>query len=242
VKISEVSVVLAHGAWADGSSWSRVIGPLIAAGHKVSAASLPLTSFEADVAAIERALERVTGPIVLVAHAYAGAVIAAVRNVRVQALVYITALAPDEGETVGDVFNRAPPHARAPKLSPDTHGLIYLPESAFAAAFAPNATAEEQALLAALQRPIAPACITTRVGRPSWRGLPSWFLVAEQDYMILPETQRFMAQRMRARVRTQEVDHTPSVTAPMVVVETIREAIAEVGHAPAPATGVSTAL
>jgi len=242
VKISEVSVVLAHGAWADGSSWSRVIGPLIAAGHKVSAASLPLTSFEADVAAIERALERVTGPIVLVAHAYAGAVIAAVRNVRVQALVYIAALAPDEGETVGDVFNRAPPHARAPKLSPDTHGLIYLPESAFAAAFAPNATAEEQALLAALQRPIAPACITTRVGRPSWRGLPSWFLVAEQDYMILPETQRFMAQRMRARVRTQVVDHTPSVTAPMVVVETIREAIAEVGHAPAPATGVSTAL
>lgn len=242
MKISEVSVVLAHGAWADGSSWSRVIGPLIAAGHKVSAASLPLTSFEADVAAIERALERVTGPIVLVAHAYAGAVIAAVRNVRVQALVYITALAPDEGETVGDVFNRAPPHARAPKLSPDTHGLIYLPESAFAAAFAPNATAEEQALLAALQRPIAPACITTRVGRPSWRDLPSWFLVAEQDYMILPETQRFMAQRMRARVRTQVVDHTPSVTAPMVVVETIREAIAEVGHAPAPATGVSTAL
>ena len=242
MKISEVSVVLAHGAWADGSSWSRVIGPLIAAGHKVSAASLPLTSFEADVAAIERALERVTGPIVLVAHAYAGAVIAAVRNVRVQALVYITALAPDEGETVGDVFNRAPPHARAPKLSPDTHGLIYLPESAFAAAFAPNATAEEQALLAALQRPIAPACITTRVGRPSWRDLPSWFLVAEQDYMILPEKQRFMAQRMRARVRTQVVDHTPSVTAPMVVVETIREAIAEVGHAPAPATGVSTAL
>jgi pimeloyl-ACP methyl ester carboxylesterase len=156
-------------------------------------------------------------------------VIAAARNERVQALVYITALAPDEGETVGDVFNRAPPHARAPKLSPDTHGLIYLPESAFAAAFAPNATAAEQALLAALQRPIAPACITTRVGRPRWRDLPSWFLVAEEDYMILPETQRFMAQRMRARVRTQVVDHTPSVTAPTVVVETIREAIAEVG-------------
>ena len=242
MKSSEVSVVLAHGAWADGSSWSRVIGPLIAAGHKVSAASLPLTSFEADVAAVERTLERATGPIVLVAHAYAGAVIAAARNERVQALVYITALAPDEGETVSDVFNRVPPHARAPKLSPDNHGLIYLPESAFAAAFAPNATAEEQALLAALQRPIAPACITTRVGRPRWRDLPSWFLVAEQDYMILPETQRFMAQRMRARVRTQVVDHTPSVTAPTLVVETIRDAIAEVGHAPGPATGVSAAL
>ena len=221
----EVSLVLVHGAWADGSSWAKVMSPLIAAGHKVAAAPLPLTSFDADVAALERTLERVTGPTVLVAHAYAGAVIAATRNERVKALVYITALAPDQGETVADVFYRAPPHPRAPKLAPDSHGLIYLPESAFAEAFAPNATADEQALLAAVQRPIAPACITTRMGRPRWRDLPSWFLVAEQDYMILPETQRFMAQRMRARVRVQEVDHTPIVTAPTAVVETIREAI-----------------
>ena len=223
----EVSVVLAHGAWADGSSWARVMSPLIAAGHKVLAASLPLTSLEADVAAVERTLERVSGPTVLVAHAYAGAVIAAARNERVVALVYITALAPDEGETVAGVFTRAPPHAKAPKLAPDHHGLIYLPEAAFAEAFAPNATAEQQALLAATQRPIAPSCITTRVGRPRWRDLPSWFLIAEQDYMILPETQRFMAQRMRARVRAHQVDHTPIVTAPTEVVEIIREAIAE---------------
>jgi pimeloyl-ACP methyl ester carboxylesterase len=222
------SVVLVHGAWADGSSWIKVISPLIAAGHKVLAAPLPLTSFEADVAAVERTLERVPGPIVLVAHAYAGAVIAAARNERLQALVYIAALAPDEGETVADVFYRAPPHFRAPKLSPDTHGLIYLPEQAFAEAFAPNATAEQQALLAALQRPIAPACITTRVGTPRWRDLPSWFLIAEHDYLILPETQRFMANRMRARVRAQQVDHSPMVTAPTVVIEIIREAIADV--------------
>ena len=224
----EVSLVLAHGAWADGSSWAKVMSPLIAAGHKVAAAPLPLTSFDADVAALERTLERVTGPTVLVAHAYAGAVIAATRNERVKALVYITALAPDQGETVADVFYRAPPHPRAPKLAPDRHGLIYLPESAFAEAFAPNATADEQALLAAVQRPIAPACISTAVDRPRWRDLPSWFLVADQDYMILPETQRFMAQRMRARVRAQEVDHTPIVTAPTVVIDIIREAIAEV--------------
>jgi pimeloyl-ACP methyl ester carboxylesterase len=224
---SDVSVVFAHGAWADGSSWAGVLSPLIAARHKVSAAALPLTSFDADVAAVERTLERLSGPTVLVAHAYAGAVIGAARNERVVALVYITALAPDEGETVADVFYRAPPHPRAPKLAPDSHGLIYLPEPAFAQAFAPNATAEQQALLAAVQRPIAPACITTRVGRPRWRDLPSWFLVAQQDYMILPETQRFMAQRMRARIREVEVDHTPLVTAPTLVVEIIREAIAE---------------
>ncbi|HKE42313.1 MAG TPA: alpha/beta hydrolase [Casimicrobiaceae bacterium] len=226
---SEVSVVLAHGAWADGSSWARVMSPLIASGHKVLAASLPLTSFEGDVAAVERTLERLPGPTVLVAHAYAGAVIAASSSERVEALVYIAALAPDEGETVADVFSRAPPHPKAPKLTPDNHGLIYLPEAAFAEAFAPNATSEQQALLAATQRPIAPSCITTRVGRPRWRDLPSWFLVAEQDYMILPETQRFMAQRMQARVRAQEVDHTPIVTAPTLVVEIIHEAIAEAG-------------
>jgi pimeloyl-ACP methyl ester carboxylesterase len=225
--ISETSVVLVHGAWADGSSWARVLNPLIATGHKLSAASLPLTSFDADVAAVERTLERVAGPIVLVAHAYAGAVIAATRGERVRALVYVAALAPDEGETVADVFSRAPAHPAAPKLVPDGNGLIYLPERAFAEAFAPNATAEQQALLAAVQRPIAPACITTRVGHPRWRDLPSWFLIAEQDFMILPETQRFMAQRMRARVRAEEVDHMPLVTAPMAVVEVIREAIAE---------------
>jgi pimeloyl-ACP methyl ester carboxylesterase len=225
----EVSVVLAHGAWADGSSWARVIGPLMAAGHKVSAAPLPLTSFDADVAALEATLERVRGSVVLVAHAYAGAVIGATRNERVKGLVYVTALAPDEGETVADVFYRVPPHPRAPKLAPDSHGLIYLPESAFPEAFAPNASAAEQGLLAAVQRPIAPACISAPVPRPRWRDLPSWFLVAEQDYMILPETQRFMAQRMRARVRAHPVDHTPIVTAPAVVVDIIREAIAAAG-------------
>jgi pimeloyl-ACP methyl ester carboxylesterase len=225
---NDVSVVLAHGAWADGSSWSKAIGPLIAAGHKVSAAPLPLTSFDADVAALERTLERVPGQIVLVGHAYAGAVIAAARNERVKTLVYITALAPDQGETVADVFYRVPAHPCAPKLAPDDDGLIYLPESAFAEAFAPNATAEQQALLAAVQRPISPACITVPMNRPRWRDLPSWFLVAEKDYMILPETQRFMAQRMGARVRAHEVDHTPIVTAPTVVVDIIREAIAEV--------------
>ena len=225
----DVSVVLAHGAWADGSSWARVIHPLMAAGHGVLAAPLPLTSFDADVAALEATLERVRGPVVLVAHAYAGAVIGATRNERVKALVYVTALAPDEGETVADVFYRAPPHPRAPKLAPDTRELIYLPESAFAEAFAPNASAAEQGLLAAVQRPIAPACISAPVARPRWRDLPSWFLVAEQDYMILPETQRFMAQRMRARIRAHAVDHTPIVTAPAVVVDIIREAIAAAG-------------
>jgi hypothetical protein len=129
-----------------------VIGPLTAEGVRVFAAPLPLTSLAEDLAALDRTLERTSGPVVLVGHAYAGAVIAATRNERVRSLVYVTALAPDEGETVGEVFYRAKPHPLAPKLAPDGHGLIWLPEVAFAAAFAQNASAEEQALLAAVQR------------------------------------------------------------------------------------------
>jgi pimeloyl-ACP methyl ester carboxylesterase len=225
---SDVRVVLVHGAWADGSSWSKIIGPLAADGVGVSAPPLPLTSFQDDVAALERALERVPGPLVLAGHAYAGAVIAATRSDKVKALVYIAAVAPDEGETVADVFYRTEPHPQAPRLAPDAHGLIYLPDTAFAAAFAPNAAAEDLAVLQAVQRPIAPACITVPVPRPLWKDRPAWFLVAEQDRMIVEHNQRFMAERMRARTRPHAVDHTPIVTAPAVVLDVLREALAAV--------------
>jgi len=228
MSLSDASVVLVHGAWADGSSWAKVIGPLAADGIKVVAAPLPLTSFHDDVAALDRTLERVTGLVVLVGHAYAGAVIAATRDEKVKALVYVAALAPDEGETVADVFYRAEPHPQAPKLAPDKHGLIYLPEEAFAAAFAQHAPVEEQVVLAAVQRPISPACITVKMERPLWKDRPSWFLVAEEDRMIVEDNHRFMAERMKARVRSHPVDHTPMVTAPSPVVDIIREAIGEV--------------
>ena len=224
----EVSVVLVHGAWADGSSWAKVIGPLAADGVSVVAASLPLTSFRDDVTALDRTIERVAGPIILVGHAYAGAVIAATRDDRVKALVYVAALAPDESETVADVFYRTEPHSLAPKLAPDAHGLIYLPHSAFAAAFAQNGSVAEQALLAAVQRPISPACITVAMDRPLWKDRPAWFLIAEEDRMIPSDSQRFMAERMKARTRAHPVDHTPIVTTPSVVLDIIREAISEV--------------
>jgi pimeloyl-ACP methyl ester carboxylesterase len=228
--INDATVVLVHGAWADGSSWAKVVGPLAASGVKSIAAPLPLTSFQDDVAALDRTFERVEGPVVLAGHAYAGAVIGATRNDKVKALVYVAALAPDEGETVADVFYRGKPHPQAPKLSPDAHGLIYLPEAAFATAFAQNASKEELALLAAVQRPISPACITVKVERPLWRDRPAWFLVAEQDRMIVEDNHRFMAERMNARVRSHPVDHTPLVTAPSCVLDIIREAIGAIGE------------
>jgi pimeloyl-ACP methyl ester carboxylesterase len=225
----DLTIVLAHGAWADGSSWEQVIRGLRALGLKSVAAPLPLTSLTDDVAALERTIDRVAEPAVLVGHAYAGGVIAETRSGKVKALVYVAALAPDEGETVADVFYRTEPHPQAPKLAPDAHGLIWLPEEAFAAAFAPHASAEEHAVLFAVQRPIAAACISAKVGRPLWRDRPAWFLLAEADRMIVAENQRFMAERMNARVRSHPVDHAPIVTAPSVVVDIIREAAAEVG-------------
>ena len=221
----DVSVALVHGAWADGSSWARVIMALKAEDVHVSAAPLPLTSLADDVAALNRSLDRTEGPIVLAGHAYAGAVIALARPERVNALVYITALAPDEGEKVADVFYRLEPHPRAPKLAPNGDGLIWLPEEAFATAFAQNASAEDRAVLAAVQRPISINCITVRAGRPLWKEIPSWYLVAKDDRMIVPETQRYMAERMKAKIKVHAVDHTPSVTAPGGVVDIIRDAM-----------------
>ena len=218
------TIILVHGAWADGSSWEKVIRGLRAASLSSVVAPLPLTSWMDDVAALERSIARVAGPIVVVGHAYAGAVIAGTRLENVKALVYIAALAPDEGETAADVFYRIEPHPKAPNLAPDASGLIWLPEEAFPAAFAPDASPEDHAVLFAVQRPIATPCISTKVGRPLWRERPSWFLLAETDRMIVSANQQSMAERMNAVTRSHRVDHAPSVTAPHVVVDVIVEA------------------
>jgi pimeloyl-ACP methyl ester carboxylesterase len=220
------SVVLVHGAWADGSSWNEIIAPLQSKGLDVLAAPIPLTSLSDDVAALDRALERTDGPTVLAAHAYAGAVIAAITNERVQSLVFIAALAPDEGETVAEVFYREKPHPEAPQLAPDAHGFIWMPKEAFGTAFSQHASPERAALFAATQRPIAVACIQEKAPRPAWKAKPSWYLVAEEDRMINPAAQLFMAKRMRAQIRSEKVDHTPLVTAPEPVIDVILEAVA----------------
>jgi pimeloyl-ACP methyl ester carboxylesterase len=154
-------------------------------------------------------------------------VIAAAREDRVKALVYIAALAPDEGETVADVFYRAEPHQKAPRLAPDAHGFIWMPEEGFPNAVAHKASWDQTAILAAVQRPIAVRCIKERVPVPAWKTKPSWFLLAEEDRMIIPETQRFMADRMGAHIRSHRVDHTPMCTAPDLVVDVISEAVRE---------------
>jgi len=218
------TVVLVHGAWADGSCWDNVILPLQKHGLKVICAPIPLTSLSDDVAALSRALERTSGPVVLAGHAYGGAVIAGTREDRVMALIYIAALAPDEGETVAKVFYRDEPHPNAPKLSPDKHGFIWMPENGFRQAVAHEASTDQKSVMAAIQRPIAVQCIQEAAPKPAWKAKPSWYLLAEEDRMINPKTQRFMADRMGAKVHSHRVDHTPMYSEPNVVVDVIVEA------------------
>lgn len=225
--LQNATSVLVHGAWADGSCWHNVILPLRKQGLKVTCAQIPLTSLTDDIAALQRVIERTTGPVVLVGHAYGGAVIAGQYDDRVKSLVYVAALAPDEGETVADVFYRADPHPKAPHLAPDEHGFIWMPEDGFGHAVAHKVARDEATIMSAVQRPVALKCIQEKAPVPAWKTKPSWFLIAEEDRMILPETQRYMADRMGAHVRSYQVDHSPMFTAPNIVVEVILEAARE---------------
>jgi pimeloyl-ACP methyl ester carboxylesterase len=221
------TIILVHGAWADGSCWRNVILPLQQRGLHVMCAPLPLTSLTNDATALSQALERTSGPVTLVGHAYSGAVIAAVREDRVKSLVYIAALAPDEGETVAQVFYRDPKPPESPKLAPDSHGFIWIPDGGFRQAVAHKASAEQTSIATAVQRPIAVQCIQEPASTPAWKTKSSWFLIAEDDRMINPKTQHFMADRMQAKVHSHRVDHSPMYTEPNLVVSIILEAAHE---------------
>jgi pimeloyl-ACP methyl ester carboxylesterase len=227
---SDMTVVLVHAAWADGSSWNKVTEELQRKGFHVVAAQIPLTSFTDEVAMLKKMLLHQKGPIVLAGHSYGGAVItaAATANSNVKALVYVAAIVPDEGETVGDVFCRVPAHPGAPKLEPDSDGFLWLTVDAFRTAFAPNATASETALMAATQKPISAKCLGEPMAKPAWKEKPSWFLIAEKDIMLSPETQRFTAARMKSTIVSLPIDHHPLASKPDAVVELITVAAATV--------------
>lgn len=162
--------------------------------------------------------------VILAGHAYAGAVIATANDERVRGLVYIAALAPAQGETVAEVFYRDEAHPLAPQLAPDENGWIWMPDEGFANAFAHHATADQIALAKAVQRPISVKCIQEPAPVPAWTRKSNWFLIAEEDRMINPKTQHFMAERMGAQTQALPVDHTPLLTAPETVVEMILKA------------------
>ena len=208
------NVVLVHGAWCDGSSWQGVIAPLQAAGHRVLAVQNPLTSLDDDVAWTRRQIATLDGPVALVGHSYGGAVIsgAALGNPQVAALVFVAAYAPDDGETVLALGERFSPTSGGAAIRATEDGWLTLDPAAFHAAFAADATPEQAAVLAAVQKPTHGACFASPAGKGAWHDVPSVYLRSLQDNMIKPELQLWLAERMGARRVDLAASHASPVT------------------------------
>ena len=220
------TAVLVHAAWFDGSSWAKVIAGLGNLGVPSVAVQLPLTSLSDDAAAVRAVIDRQAGPVVLVGHSYSGAAATAAGadNKKVKAIVYVAAIVPDERETVGAVFQRVPAHPDAPTLVPDAAGFLWVDCKAFTKAIAPDAAPAETALLTAVQKPISVKCLGEPMSSAAWREKPTYFLIAENDRMVAPETQRFEARRMGSKTISLPVDHTPLLSAANAIVDVILEA------------------
>src|SRR5258707_14941716 len=217
------SIVFAHGLWADGSCFSKVISPLQADGYEVIASQHSLDSVKGDVAAVKRALGRVSSPAILVGHSYGGTVItAAGTDDRVAGLVYIAALAPDENETSQSLQNQ---FARTDVFSyievPD--GRVWLRPDGIGC-FAGDLSEQEQKLVLATQMVPVADLFEQKVEGTAWKSKPSWYIVATKDRTVHPELQRFVAKRMSATTYESESSHVPMLSNPNLVLEVIRTA------------------
>ena len=223
----KANVLLVHGAWADGSCWAKVILLLQAKGVDVTAAQIPLTSLSDDIAVTKRLLSTQKEPTVLVGHSYGGAVItgAADKSPQVKALVYITAFGLDAGESLESLSQQGPPSAGSAAIEPDSSGYLWINRQKFHRAFAPDATADEAAVMAAVQRPLSVASFTGKEGAPAWKHLPSWYLVCTNDQMIPPPAQQMLAKRMKATERSVASSHAPFMAHPQEVANIILESV-----------------
>jgi pimeloyl-ACP methyl ester carboxylesterase len=219
----DLNIMLVHGAWADGSCWSKVILLLEAKGYKVTAAQIPLFSLENDIEVTRRLLSNLPTPTVLVGHSYGGAVItgAATAAPQVKALVYITAFGLDEGESLESLSKQGPPSPGSTAIEPDANGFLWINRDKFHDSFAGGATADEAAVMAAAQKPLSFAAFSGKETSPAWKTLPSWYLVCTEDKMIPPPAQEFLAKRMNATVRSVASSHCPFVSHPDAVADII---------------------
>lgn len=230
---TKANVLLVHGAWVDGSSWNAVTTILQQHGHTVVAAQLPLTSLADDVAWTRHVLaERLQGPTVLAGHSYGGAVIsgAATGVSNVIGLVFASAFAPDEGETLGGLNARFPAPPGLAFAQPDSLGFLWFDPAAIPANFAQDLPLAQARVLAAVQKPIAARCFADPAGPPAWKTLRSWCLVSTQDRMINPDLERFMAARARATTIEVRSSHASPASHPEQVAALIRAAARAGGH------------
>src|SRR5712672_3133244 len=190
------NIVLVHGAFADGSSWSKVIPLLQAKGLHVTSVGTPLTSFADDVAATKRAIAAEDGPVILVGHSYGGVVITEAGNdPKVAGLVYVAAFAPDANQNITQISKPFPAPSGATKVKPLTDGFILLTPDGIETAFAQDLTKEEKALLIAVQPQTAGAIFEAKPTAAAWQNKPSWYIVASNDKMIAPEQEKSMAKQ-----------------------------------------------
>ncbi len=218
------NIVLVHGAFVDGSSWSRVIPILQAKGYNVTAVQIPLTSFADDVAATQRAIARLNGPAILVGHSWGGVVITeAGMDPKVVGLVYVAAFAPDQGEAVGELGKKYPPPPALAAPQVDDKGFITLSVDAFKK-FGSDLPESQARLAAATQGPIAAASFGAQVSGVAWKTKPSWYIVSTLDQAIVPDEERFFAKRMNATTTELKASHVSMLSQPKSVAAVIMDA------------------
>jgi pimeloyl-ACP methyl ester carboxylesterase len=219
------NVVLVHGGFVDGAGWESVYKSLKKNGYNVSIVQNPTISLEDDVAATKRVLAAQDGPAILVGHSYGGAVITEAGNdPKVAALVYISAFAPDKGESVASLIKDPPPGAPVPPILPPKDGFLSLDKAKFSAAFAADVDKEKAAFMADSQVPWGVEALSGTISEPAWKKKPSWYMVATEDKMIPPAAQRLMSKRAGSTVSEVKGSHAIYVSQPDAVVALIEKA------------------
>jgi len=219
------NIVLVHGAFADGSSWSKVIPLLQAKGYKVTSVGIPLTSFRDDVAATKRALAAQDGPVILVGHSYGGVVITETGNdPKVVGLVYVAAFAPDAGQSIVDISKSFPKPIGLDKVAPQPDGFLLLTPDGIETGFAQDLSKEEKALLTAVQPQTSGSIFAAEPSEAAWHSKPSWYIVASNDHMIDPGQEASMAKKLKATTITLPSSHVVMLSHPKEVAQVIEEA------------------
>jgi pimeloyl-ACP methyl ester carboxylesterase len=215
------NIVLIHGAWADGSSWSSVIERLQADGYHVTAPQFPLTSLADDVARLRQVLALQNGPTVIAGHSYGGQVMTALGNdaPNVVGLVYVAAFGLDEGESLGALLSQGPPTPALAHQIVDEQGFVWLPEDDFVNHFASGVEPVKAKVLYAVQQPLSANGFNEVMTAPAWKSLPSWYLVSQDDQALPPDAQRAFANRMGATTAGVPAGHLAMVSHPAEVVQ-----------------------
>src|SRR5437660_7309987 len=223
------NIVLVHGGFVDGSGWEGIYRKLTKDGYNVSIVQNPTLSLADDVAVTKRTLASQDEPAILVGHSYGGAVITEAGNdPKVAGLVYITAFAPDKGESVATLITDPPPGAPVPPIMPSPDGYLFLDRAKFPASFAADVDAEKAAFMADSQVPWGVEALSGKISEPAWKAKASWYLVATDDKMIPPPAQRFMAKRAGSSIVEVAGSHAIYVSQPNAVAALVEKAAEEV--------------